>query len=97
MLTQHAELSEFGQLFAETNASESIVARIALQGYTGEWPDQHVHTAIESCNALGSATAGLTHDDPEGYARRCGLCEGLEYPGLSHNPEAPYCTVRTNA
>ena len=57
MLTQHAELSEFGRLFAEANASESIVARIALQGYAAEWPDQHVHTAIEACNAKGADNA----------------------------------------
>ena len=25
------------------------------------------------------------------YAYRCGLCQGLEYPGLTHNPHSPEC------
>jgi len=29
---------------------------------------------------------------PDPYAERCGLCEGLDYPGLMHNPNAPYCS-----
>jgi hypothetical protein len=26
------------------------------------------------------------------YKYRCGVCEGIDAPGLSHNPAAPYCT-----
>lgn len=31
----------------------------------------------------------LVGDDP--YALRCPICEGLDYPGLSHNTWSPYC------
>lgn len=27
-----------------------------------------------------------------GYELRCPVCEGLDYPGLTHNPDAPYCS-----
>lgn len=25
------------------------------------------------------------------YALRCPVCEGLDYPGLNHNTDSPYC------
>jgi hypothetical protein len=28
----------------------------------------------------------------DAYALRCPVCEGLDYPGLSHNTDAEYCT-----
>jgi len=30
------------------------------------------------------------HKDP--YALRCGVCEGIDYPGLSHNTDSPECS-----
>lgn len=56
-MINHAELTEFGQLFAEANAEQSIVARVALGGYDTSWPASHVHAAIEACNAKGESHA----------------------------------------
>jgi hypothetical protein len=30
--------------------------------------------------------------EESGYELRCPVCEGLDYPGLTHNPDAPYCS-----
>ena len=51
-------LTEFGIIWAEANAPESMVARVALAGYSSGWPTSHVETAIRSCNQNGAETAG---------------------------------------
>ena len=48
------ELTPAGFAFAASVAEDSIVARVALGGYGDSWPDSHVRTAIETCNAKGS-------------------------------------------
>jgi len=59
MITQHAELTEFGRLWAEAMAKDfySPVARLALIGYESGWPDNFVHVAIAECNRKGAETA----------------------------------------
>lgn len=27
------------------------------------------------------------------WVERCPVCEGVDFPGLSHNPKAPYCNA----
>lgn len=34
----------------------------------------------------------MSGDAYGGIELRCPVCEGLDQPGLMHNPEAPYCT-----
>lgn len=57
--TERAQLTEQGFNFAASVAEDSIVARVALNGYeprdsSGSWPDSHVTAAIETCNAKGA-------------------------------------------
>lgn len=53
---ERAELTTQGFEFAASTAEDSIVARVALNGYEprGTWPEQHVTAAIEACNAKGA-------------------------------------------
>lgn len=32
-------------------------------------------------------------DVPDPYALRCGVCEGIDYPGLTHNTDSPECSL----
>jgi hypothetical protein len=49
----YERLTPEGREYAETHL-QSIVARVALQGYTGEWPKPFVDTSIEVMNEDGS-------------------------------------------
>lgn len=47
-------LTTEGREYAEKAATESMVARVALRGYDGEWPVPYVETAIRACNEKGA-------------------------------------------
>lgn len=36
-----------------------------------------------------SDVAALSGETPQ----RCPVCEGVDWPGLTHNPHAPYCSL----
>lgn len=47
-------LTTEGRKYAERTAAESIVARVALRGYDGEWPEEFVTAGINACNEKGA-------------------------------------------
>jgi hypothetical protein len=51
---QVAQLSPRAQEWALAHSGESMVARVALQGYGAGWPDEHVTAAIKACNEKGT-------------------------------------------
>jgi hypothetical protein len=53
--------------------------------------DQALIDGSHSPRYRGSRRVDDPYFPPDPYAFSCPVCEGLDYPGLSHNSEAPYC------